>query len=115
MNERNELATRLKEARAYTGLSQAFVAEKLGVPRSALSDIERGTRKVAADELSRLADLYGCKADALLSGEPEQPDDQTLVVLARTAGQLSEEDRAEVLHFAQFLRNRTAARHGTQR
>ena len=52
------LSTRLKEAREYRGFSQEDIARYLRIPRSAISLIENGSRRVSATELSRLASLY---------------------------------------------------------
>src|SRR5450631_476735 len=56
--ERRRLGDRLKEARKYLGLRQEEVATYLKIPRTALTDIESGQRRVEAIELSRLARLY---------------------------------------------------------
>jgi DNA-binding XRE family transcriptional regulator len=46
----------LKEARANLGISQEQLALDAGVNRTYVTDIERGTRNVALDNLERLAD-----------------------------------------------------------
>src|SRR5260370_16707714 len=56
--ERRRLGDRLKEARKYLGLKQEEVATYLKIPRTALTDIENGQRRVEAIELARLAKLY---------------------------------------------------------
>jgi transcriptional regulator with XRE-family HTH domain len=96
-----QLATRLREAREYLNLSQQFVADKTGIPRSAVSDIERGVRKVDSLELRKLARLYTYPVGYFL-GEEEAGDDVRM--LARAVTDLTEDDRAEVVRFAQFLR-----------
>ena len=69
MNERNDtpalepdeaqqLAGRLRDAREFMNLSQQFVSDRTGIPRTAISDIERGERKVDSLELKKLARLY---------------------------------------------------------
>ena len=50
-NERTEFGRRLKEAREYLELSQDEVARELGIPRTAISLMESGQRKVEALEL----------------------------------------------------------------
>jgi len=99
--ESQRLATRLREVREYLNLSQQFVADKTGIPRSAVSDIERGVRKVDSLELRKLARLYMYPVGYFL-GEEEVADD--VRVLARAVTDLTEGDRAEVVRFAQFLR-----------
>src|SRR5262249_8765495 len=56
--ERRRLGERLREARKYLGLKQEEVATYLKIPRTALTDIENGQRRVEAIELTRLAKLY---------------------------------------------------------
>jgi transcriptional regulator with XRE-family HTH domain len=99
--ESHQLATRLREAREYLNLSQQFVADKTGIPRSAVSDIERGVRKVDSLELRKLARLYMYPVGYFL-GEEEADDDVRM--FARAVTDLTEDDRAEVVRFAQFLR-----------
>ena len=53
-----QLADRLKKLREYLGMSQQHVADCTGITRSAISDIERGQRRVDAVELTKLARLY---------------------------------------------------------
>lgn len=101
------LAARLRETRAYLNLSQQFVSEQTGIPRSAISDIERGMRKVGSLELSKFSRLYRFPVSYFLgetvAGSPG--DDATIHALARAASDLTEEDKHEVLRFATFLRN----------
>jgi transcriptional regulator with XRE-family HTH domain len=99
--ESEQLAKRLREAREYLNLSQQFVSDKTGIPRSAVSDIERGARKVDSLELRKLARLYMYPVGYFL-GEEEAGDD--VRALARAVTDLTEGDRAEVVRFAQFLR-----------
>ena len=106
MSEANELGQRLREARDYAGLSQEFVSERTGLRRTAISDIERGKRRCSGSELALFAKLYGRSTDSILGNEEQEPDD-SVKALNRTVTALDEEDRAEVLRFAEFLRNRS--------
>lgn len=110
--ESQQLANRLREVREYLSLSQQFVADKTGIPRSAVSDIERGARKVDSLELRKLARLYMYPVGYFL-GEEEAGDD--VRVLARAVTDLTEDDRAEVVRFAQFLRYSADAERKKQR
>jgi Zn-dependent peptidase ImmA (M78 family)/DNA-binding XRE family transcriptional regulator len=54
-----ELSRRIRAAREACGLTQEQVAERLGVSRSAIVQIEQGKRSVSSLELDRLAHLFG--------------------------------------------------------
>jgi transcriptional regulator with XRE-family HTH domain len=99
------LGKRIKETREYVGLTQKQVAESLSVPRSAVSDVETGKRKVTAEELKKLANLLKHPVSHFLGEEPELAED--VAVLARTAENLSANDRKELLRFARFLEYQT--------
>ncbi len=101
---RKQLAARLREAREAAGLSQEDVAQKLSLPRPAISQIENGHRRVEALELARFAKLYGRSLSFFADEEPV--GSKRLEALHRTAAALSEKDRAQVLRFAEFLRQK---------
>lgn len=104
--DEERLSQRLREAREYLGLSQEFVAEQLHVPRASVSAIETGKRKVSSLELKRLAQLYKQPISQFLGDDNQAEDtqDETVRALFRTTRALSDEDRRQVLRFAQFLR-----------
>ena len=102
----NILSARLKEAREYRGFSQENIARYLGVPRSAVSLIENGSRRVSATELSLLASLYQTTMESLTGLDGEESEPESVRMVARAAAELSVTDRDEVLRFAQFLRSR---------
>jgi transcriptional regulator with XRE-family HTH domain len=104
--EAKALADRLRDTREYLGLSQQFVAEQTGIARSAISDIERGVRRVESLELKRFSRVYRYPVDYFLGdAAPEEADAGTLSALTRVTGELTEEDRNQVLKFATFLRH----------
>ena len=111
--ERRRLGDRLKEARKYLGLKQEEVANYLKIPRTALTDIESGQRRVEAIELSRLARLYRQPA-AYFMGEDNVSAHLPIDVahLARKAAELSQQDRNELSRFAEYLRARSRAAEG---
>lgn len=108
--ERNDLARLLREAREYLELSQDEVAKELGVPRTAISLIESGQRKVDALELQKLARLYQRPVgyftgeEITSSGLPEE-----VAHLARAASKLSDQDRQQLAQFAEYLRARSVS------
>ncbi|MBV9840651.1 MAG: helix-turn-helix domain-containing protein [Sphingomonadaceae bacterium] len=111
--ERRRLGERLREARKYLGLKQEEVATYLKIPRTALTDIENGQRRVEAIELSRLARLYR-QPVGFFTGE--DADAAALPVdvahLARRVAALSPQDRDELGRFADYLRARSRAGQG---
>src|SRR5438105_1519930 len=72
-NDRKTMGDRLRTAREYLGFSQEEVADYLGVSRSALSNIETGSRKVDALELKKLASLYKRPVTYFTGEEGEEP------------------------------------------
>ena len=112
---RIRLGERLREAREYVGLTQDEVAKRLGVPRSALSNIEAGQRKVDALELRTLARLYQRPTawfteEGVAAVQPALPKE--VAHLARAAASLSSRDREELARFADFLRARAKVKAG---
>lgn len=97
-----DLAQRIRAEREHLKLSQAQVADVLGIPRPAVSAIETGRRRVNSKELKRLGELFGASVDRLLGRE--SADDPTATALFRAAKDLTPEDRQQVLRFAEFLR-----------
>ena len=53
-----KVGMKLRKAREYLNLTQEQVANILNVGRDAILRIEKGTRKVSADELSNFSRLY---------------------------------------------------------
>lgn len=109
-SEGEDLAKRLREAREFVNLSQQFVAEQTGIPRSAISDIERGARRVESLELKRLAAVYRMPVSFFLEPAPDPElagaaDDPTVKALTRAAEGMDDESKNEVLRFALFLQN----------
>ena len=103
--DRKVLGTRLRAAREYVGLSQDEVAKYLSIPRTALSHIETGQRRIDALELKKLAQLYK-RPMGYFTGE-EKVDEALpadVAHLARAAAGLSARDREELGRFAEFLR-----------
>lgn len=106
VSEPERLGQLLREARESLGIPQGTVADHLGIPRPSVSDMEAGRRKVTFLELKQLAALYR-RPISFFSGEEMYGDtqDETTVELFRAASDLSDEDREQVLRFAQFLRD----------
>lgn len=110
-NEHRVVGARLRDARLATGLTQAEVAEALGLSRPTLAAVEKGTRKITGLELRRLARLYQRNV-AWLLGE-EGPDVTAGSALHRATANLSDGDKEQVLRFAEFLAAKRRTEDGT--
>lgn len=110
--DRQTLGDRLRIAREYIGLKQEEVAKHLAIPRTALTNIEAGQRKVDALELARLAKLYQ-RPVSWFTGEETSAESSLpaeVAHVARAAAGLSAQDREELARFADFLKSRARAR-----
>jgi addiction module HigA family antidote len=60
------IGKRIKDLREGLGMSQQKLAEMLDVSRPTISQIESGDRKICADEILRLSQVFNISADMLL-------------------------------------------------
>ena len=63
------IAERIKLLRKELGLTQEEVAKQLGVSRATVSQMESGERKITAEELYKLANIFNVTADEILDNE----------------------------------------------
>ena len=109
MNERTisreGIASRLRLAREMAGLTQGQVAKNLGWHRPTVSEIEAGRRKVSAEEVSRLAELYGVNVPWII-GEKQisSVTNDRVELAARELGKLKEEDLDHILQLIKALK-----------
>lgn len=105
LGESNVLSERLKNTREYLNFSQQWVSERTGIPRSAISDIERGARRVDSLELKKLARLYRYPIGYFLDEDLDAiPAEHAVAALPRKlTNNLRPEDLTQVMKFAQFL------------
>jgi transcriptional regulator with XRE-family HTH domain len=106
IGESTLLSERLKNTREYLNLTQQQVSEQTGIPRTAISEIEGGRRKVDSLELKKLARLYRYPVAYFLNEDLDAiPAEHALAALPRkVAGlNLKTEQMNQVMKFAQFL------------
>lgn len=89
-----KVGMKLRKAREYLNLTQEQVANILNVGRDAILRIEKGTRKVSADELSNFSRLYKISMDEIMNDSPYDSNEQAY---ARGFGKLSLKDQKEIL------------------
>lgn len=87
--DRRALGSRVREARELAGLSQHAAAEALGLPHTAVTQIEAGNRSLSTLELSQLAALLRRPVGWFLRNT-EDVDEDLLVVLHRVSAELSQ-------------------------
>ncbi|MCQ2413130.1 MAG: helix-turn-helix domain-containing protein [Sphaerochaetaceae bacterium] len=93
---------KLKIARMRIGITQEYVARQLGIPRTAVVQIENGSRKITSGELAILCDLYGLSADYVLKSQTV--DTTRMKFIARSFDSLSAEDQQEIASLIEFKR-----------
>jgi transcriptional regulator with XRE-family HTH domain len=93
------IPARLRAAREAAGLSQGQVAKLMNMHRPTISEMEAGNRRITADELAKLADLYDTKVGWLLGESPERAstDDPKLQLAARELSKLKPDDLDRLL------------------
>ena len=104
--KRELIAGRLREARRLAGISQGHVAKMLGLHRPSISEIEAGNRKVSADEVARLAEIYDVSVAWLLGDAPDILDAENprLELAARELAKLKQEDLDRLLKLLAAIR-----------
>ncbi len=90
---------RIKKIRNQLHLSQEYVANFLGVNRATYTQMENGRRKITAEDVSKLSDLFGVTADALLN---DNKMSQPATIFARSFEKLDENDQAEIMNLIKF-------------
>ena len=61
--------TFLLELRKSNGISQAFVAEKIGVSRASYIEIEKGAKELTLSQAKKIAEIFNVSLDELISGK----------------------------------------------
>lgn len=105
--DKKSMAMRLRWAREQAGLSQGQVAQRMGVHRPTISQIEAGERNVRIDELDQFAELYGVSREWLVDGDKVLPGerDPRIQLAARELGKLKGADLDAILRLIQVLRD----------
>lgn len=105
----------LKKARLNNGLSQAQLAELLGVAKSTYSMYESGKREPNIQTIRKIADILGVSVDELLG--MDEICDYAMKVMAKTVepqtiaahfdgDEYTEEELEQIRQFAEFVKSR---------
>lgn len=90
---------RIRARRQELGWTQEQLAEKAGISKGFLSDLETGTRNVSAEYLLKIAQALTVSLDFLMKGDPSKPKTGNVQIPER----LSNLAKHEHLSFAQTL------------
>ena len=94
-----KIGLKLRKAREYMGLTQEQVANILNLGRDAILRIEKGTRKIDAEELKKLSQLYKISMNEIMEDKEYTSNAQAF---ARGFEELSEKDKKEILDLIKF-------------
>jgi len=61
-----KLSKKIRAIREKSGVSQEALAEKMGISRVAISQIENGDRKISAEEIAKISEVFNVPTDILL-------------------------------------------------
>ena len=98
---------RIKELRTQLHLSQDYVARYLGINRATYTQMENGKRKVLADEVAKLSNLFGVTTDSMLNNTKMS---QPAALFARSFEKLDERDQQEIMNLIRFKEQNKAQR-----
>jgi Zn-dependent peptidase ImmA (M78 family)/DNA-binding XRE family transcriptional regulator len=95
-----KLGRELQQARQKQGLTQAAVAKIIGVARTTLTAIEKGERRIKADELVKLAEVYAKPVGDFVRSRPEI---EPFEVQIRSSALRSVEDDDQIMESVNLL------------
>lgn len=89
------LPYRLKELRQQKNLTQAKVADSLGITQQSYARWENGKVTPTPEKLSKIAKFYGVTTDYLLEGKKDDVDSLTVDAIFRMASDgLTEDEKS---------------------
>jgi transcriptional regulator with XRE-family HTH domain len=105
-----DVGARLRTLRKERGMTQAELAERVGIQQSDLSRMEKGEYRVSINNLFKLLKVFGLQLAEFFEEQPQSstpgPLSQEDMVLLHIVRQLSSQSREEVKEFAEFKRRR---------
>ncbi|MCU0653697.1 MAG: helix-turn-helix domain-containing protein [Candidatus Pacebacteria bacterium] len=98
----------IKQSRIARDISQAEMAQKLGISRATYIAIEQGERDLSLEEAQKLADIFGIPLDNLKQGMAQNYEKYKQMILAylrhaaNSDGQITKTKLAKLLYLADF-------------
>lgn len=100
----NKYAKFIKDIRKERGISQSFMAEKIGISRPSYVAIEKGTRDLTLGEFEKLSSVLNISFEELENKELPNYEKYKQMILAflRKGGVIPKTKLAKLLYFADF-------------
>ena len=102
--KRKAIASRIRLSREMAGLTQGQVAKSQDWNRLTVSEIDAGHRRISAEELSTLAEMYGVNVHWILGEEDSCLATARVKLAARESTKLRKEDLDQILQLVKALR-----------
>lgn len=102
------IGMRLQKARQRSGMTQARLAEEIGVSVGYISQIERGFTKVNLESLCRITNAIGCDLPRILSGIDTAQQEYGQEELLQKFSRLDSRQKSMVLDFIDILKKHEA-------
>lgn len=103
------LPTLLRDARKRAGITTVTAAKALGIRRPAIWEMENGKRKVGAEELAKLADLYGVSVSWLHARKSSRARDDRAELAAQVLAGMTAAQLDLLIKAIQIVRERRSA------
>ncbi len=97
------IGKRVKERREQLGLTQAQLAEKLGVAVNYVSTIERGASFPRCEKLIQLLNALECPADAIFQDVLQHNHEYRASKLSQMLEDLSKADQSRILGVLELM------------
>lgn len=82
---------RIREIREAHGMTQDELAQRAGISKGFLSDVENNRRNISSEYLLRIANALGASVDYLLRGDAREPSRAEPVVIPPELSEVAEE------------------------
>jgi len=114
-----DFGDRIKARRTELGMTQEALAERAGISKGFLSDVENGKRNVSAETLRDLATVLNRTLDFLMSGEESESKSRETVQIPPALADLAERENIPFPKLIKLMNarqqiaaNRTATKRG---
>lgn len=94
VQKRYEMGERIRRCRKLRNLSQAQMAEIIGISNNTFSNIETGNCNATLENVKKIAEYFQVSLDYLIDGEERTLEDETFI---RRYLELSKEDRGKMI------------------